>query len=78
MDDIEEMIRERYPKTDKERKCLPHRQRMEALREAYRQRLQGGFVTEGKVNSNEGEETFTPINEQESIHTEASKKNSAP
>lgn len=50
---VDIMVMIRYPKTDQERKCAAHRQRMQALRDAYRQRL---------------------INGQESIHTEASKK----
>lgn len=57
---IEEMVMHRYPKDEKERKCAAHRQRMQALRDAYRQRLLGGIVAEGDINNKEGKEIIIP------------------
>lgn len=50
---IEQQVMHRYPKDEKERKCNPHRQRMEALRDAYRQRLNQEYEKETIQKANE-------------------------
>ena len=48
--ELEKLVMERYPKTHDERYCAAKKQRMEALREIYRNELKKAQVETQAVN----------------------------